>query len=111
MLTKKTPSIKVTDIARAIAPDARHQIVGIRPGEKLHEQMISQEDSYYTYEYDDYYKIMPVFEEWTGHKNRIKGGKKVEEGFSYTSDNNAEWMSIEILQEWIEKNRDNIGDI
>ena len=49
--------------------------------------------------------------EWTGQKNRIKGGKKVEEGFSYTSDNNPEWMSIEILQEWIEKNRDNIGYI
>ena len=108
---KKTPSIKVTDIARAIAPDARHQIVGIRPGEKLHEQMISQEDSYYTYEYDGYYKIMPVFQEWAGYKNRIKGGKKVEEGFSYTSDNNSEWMSIEMLQEWIEKNRDKIGVI
>ena len=85
---KKTPSMKITDIALAIAPDARHQIVGIRPGEKLHEQMISQEDSYYTYEYDDYYKILSTLDDWGNSKERIKTGIKVEEGFSYTSNNN-----------------------
>jgi FlaA1/EpsC-like NDP-sugar epimerase len=108
---KKIPSMRVTDIARAIAPDAEHQIIGIRPGEKLHEQMISKDDSYYTYEYDDYYKILPALNDWVNSKERIKDGIKVEEGFSYTSNDNKEWMSIEMLQEWIEKNRDKIGVI
>ena len=94
-----------------MAPNAEHQIIGIRPGEKLHEQMISEDDSYYTYEYDDYYKILPVINEWSSSKERIKDGVKVSEGFSYTSDNNKEWMSIETLQRWIEENRDKIGDI
>jgi UDP-N-acetylglucosamine 4,6-dehydratase (inverting) len=108
---KKIPSMRVTDIARAIAPDAEHQIIGIRPGEKLHEQMISKDDSYYTYEYDDYYKILPVLNDWVNSKERIKAGIKVEEGFSYTSNDNTEWMSIEMLQKWIENNKERIGKI
>jgi UDP-N-acetylglucosamine 4,6-dehydratase/5-epimerase len=108
---KKIPSIKVTDLASAVAPEAEQIIIGIRPGEKLHEQMISEEDSYYTYEYDDYYKILPVINDWSKSKERIKDGKKVAEGFSYTSDNNQEWMSVATLQDWIEENKDKIGKI
>ncbi len=108
---KKIPSMKVTDLALAVAPDATHDIVGIRPGEKLHEQMIGVEDAYYTYEYGDYYKILPAINEWATCKKRIKDGKKVAESFSYTSDNNLEWMPIEALQAWIEDNRGKVGKI
>ena len=108
---KKIPSMKVTDLARAVAPEAQHEIVGIRPGEKLHEQMIGTEDSFYTYEYAEHYKILPAIHSWDQDANRIKDGKKVAEGFSYTSDNNPEWMSAEVLQQWIAANRDKIGSI
>ena len=108
---KKIPSMKVTELARAVAPEARHEFVGIRPGEKLHEQMIGAEDSYYTYEYPDHFKILPAINNWGTCRERIKDGQKVPEGFSYTSDNNAEWMSVEELQEWISANREKIGTI
>ncbi len=106
---KKIPSMKICDVATAIAPQAKQQIVGIRPGEKLHEQMIGPEDSYYTYEYPEYYKILPAIHEWSTDPLRIKDGKRVPDGFSYTSNNNKEWMRIEELREWIEKNRSKIG--
>ncbi len=108
---KKIPSMKLTDIAVAIAPDARHEIVGIRPGEKLHEQMISPEDSYHTYEYDAHFKILPAIHEWSSDPLRIKNGRKTPEGFSYTSDNNPEWMSIAALQAWLEENKEKVGKI
>jgi UDP-N-acetylglucosamine 4,6-dehydratase/5-epimerase len=100
---KKTPSMNVADIARAVAPGAEHHIIGIRPGEKLHEQMIGAEDSRHTYEYDDYYKIMPAINAW-GNQTRVKGGREVPKGFVYSSDTNTEWMSVETLQAWIEAN-------
>lgn len=99
----KIPSMKVTDVAKAVDSDASIEYVGIRPGEKLHEIMISEEDSLYTYEYDTYYKILPSIHNWYRDETRIKNGKKVEEGFSYTSDNNKEWMSIEDLRKWIDE--------
>jgi len=108
---KKIPSMKVTDIARAAAPEARHKSIGIRPGEKLHEQMISAEDAFYTYEYADHYKILPSIYGWSSDPHRINDGRKVEEGFTYCSDNNKEWMSIETLRVWIEAHRDTIGNI
>ena len=108
---KKIPSMKVTDMARAVDKNAEHEIVGIRPGEKLHEQMISSEDSYYTYEYNDYYKILPCINNWSSDENRINNGKLVPEGFTYSSDNNSEWMSIEELTTWIDSNRNKIGKI
>lgn len=106
---KKIPSMKVTDIARAIAPDARHDIVGIRPGEKLHEQMISAEDALHTYEYADHYKILPAIHNWCQDPERIGAGRLVPPDFTYCSDNNTEWMSIETLRRWIEQNREKIG--
>ncbi len=108
---KKIPSMKVVDLARAIAPRARIEIVGIRPGEKLHEQMISAEDAYYTYEYPHHFKILPAINNWSTSAERIKDGTRVSEGFVYASDNNQEWMSAEQLQVWMNENCDKIGSI
>lgn len=108
---KKIPSMRVTDVARAIAPSAEHSVIGIRPGEKLHEQMISAEDSFYTYEYSAHFKILPSIHNWSSDTARINDGRKVPEGFVYASDNNAEWMSVETLREWIDANAEKIGKI
>ena len=106
---RKIPSMRVTDIALAIAPNAEHEIVGIRPGEKLHEQMIGIEDANHTYEYDDYFKILPAINNWSEDPNRIKGGGRVPEGFVYTSDTNTAWMTLDELRTWIRDNREMIG--
>ncbi|MFP5457921.1 MAG: UDP-N-acetylglucosamine 4,6-dehydratase (inverting) [Bacteriovoracia bacterium] len=108
---KKIPSMKMTDLARVIAPSAKQEVVGIRPGEKLHEQMISPEDSFYTYEYPKYFKILPNINAWGTDPKRIKDGTKVPEGFLYSSDNNKEWMTDQQLEDWISVNRQKIGDI
>jgi len=108
---KKIPSMKVVDVASVVAPDARQEIVGIRPGEKLHEQMISEEDSYFTYEYPEHFKILPSINNWGSDEQRIKDGTKVAPGFSYTSDNNPDWMKAEELQAWISTHTDKIGSI
>ena len=108
---KKIPSMKVIDVARVIAPDATQEIVGIRPGEKLHEQMIGSEDSYFTYEYPEHFKILPQINGWADDQERIKDGVKVPEGFVYVSDSNPAWMSDADLQAWIDANVDSIGKI
>ena len=90
---------------------AKYKIIGIRPGEKLHEEMISLHDSYTTFDYSDYYKILPQINDWAKDSSRIKSGSKVPEGFIYSSDNNKEWMSNSDLQKWIEANKDYIGKI
>ncbi len=108
---KKIPSMKVTDVANAIAPEAEQQIIGIRPGEKLHEQMISVEDAYYTYEYADYYKILPNIHDWSQDIKRIKDGTKVADDFTYASNTNDDWMRMETLREWIAANKNKIGNI
>lgn len=108
---KKIPSMKVTDVALACASNAKHEIVGIRPGEKLHEQMIGAEDALYTYEYSEYFKILPAIHNWSSDPYRIKDGNKVAEDFTYCSDNNSEWMSIEALKTWIAQNTEKIGSI
>jgi UDP-N-acetylglucosamine 4,6-dehydratase (inverting) len=106
---KKVPSMKVVDIARAVDPYAKQEIIGIRPGEKLHEQMIGAEDSHHTFEYGSYYKIMPAIDSWGGNETRIKNGNKVAAGFVYASDTNSEWMSVETLRAWINANRATLG--
>lgn len=108
---KKIPSMKVTDIARVIAPEARHEVVGIRPGEKIHEQMVGVEDAPFTYEYPEHFKILPAIHNWSADPGRIKDGAKVAENFTYASDNNPEWMTDQELSAWIEANRDRIGAI
>jgi UDP-N-acetylglucosamine 4,6-dehydratase (inverting) len=108
---KKIPSMKVTDLARVVAPDCKQEIVGIRPGEKLHEQMIGAEDSYFTYEYLQHFKILPSINDWGLTPERIKDGKKVADGFVYSSDNNSEWMSDTYLRAWINAHLEKIGSI
>jgi UDP-N-acetylglucosamine 4,6-dehydratase/5-epimerase len=108
---KKIPSMKITDVASCIAPTGRHDIVGIRPGEKLHEQMIGLEDAPHTYEYEDHYKILPAIHNWSQDPERINKGKAVRADFTYQSDNNSEWMSVAQLRAWIDHNRDRIGKI
>ncbi len=108
---KKIPSMKIIDVAKVIAPKAKHKIIGIRPGEKLHEQMISIEDSYSTYEYSNYYKILPQINEWGKDILRIKDGVKVKEGFIYSSENNSEWMTKTEMQKWLDTNQNYIGKI
>lgn len=106
---KKIPSMKVADIARAIAPNARHEIIGIRPGEKLHEQMIAPEDAPHTYEYDHHYKILPAIHNWSRDPKRINGGELVASTFTYCSNNNSDWMSIDTLSAWVDQEREKIG--
>ncbi len=108
---KKIPSMKVTDVARVIAPDARQDIVGIRPGEKVHEQMVGIEDAPYTYEYAEHFKILPAIHNWSIDPYRIKDGTPVAEDFVYSSDNNTDWMTDDALRVWIDANRDKIGAI
>ncbi|HRK62370.1 MAG TPA: UDP-N-acetylglucosamine 4,6-dehydratase (inverting) [Candidatus Omnitrophota bacterium] len=99
----KIPSMKITDVAKAIAPKAKLKIIGIRPGEKIHESMISEEDARTTYEYSDCYKILPAIYDWHHCAQRIGEGKKCTEGFTYSSGDNHQWMSASALQSWIKK--------
>ena len=108
---KKIPSMKVIDIAKIIAPSAKHKIIGIRPGEKLHEQMIGASDSYSTYDYPKYYKILPQIIECSIDDFNIKKAKKVSEEFIYSSDTNSEWMTKSDLRKWIDANKNYIGKI
>jgi len=108
---KKIPSMKVTDLASVIAPDAEQVEVGIRPGEKLHEQMIGEGDSASTYDYDGYYKILPMINGWDEDSHRIKKGKKVPEDFVYDSATNGHWMTNEELSRWVKDNSKKLGKI
>lgn len=107
---RKVPSMNILDIARACAPEARHEVVGIRPGEKLNEQLVGEEESPYASEFSDYFSIAPSIE--LGHAQAeiaARLGDSVEPGFKYASDTNDQWMQVEELQDWIERNRDVIG--
>jgi len=106
---KKIPSIKIADIAKAVNESARLEVIGIRPGEKLHEQMISIEDAPHTYEYDKYYKILPAIYNWSLDPERIANGRRVHDDFVYSSDNNNEWMTVAVLRDWIRTNQQKIG--
>lgn len=108
---KKIPSMRVTDLARVVAPDAQQKVIGIRAGEKLHEQMISTEDAPYTYEYPEHFKILPNINGWATCPLRIKDGVKVPEEFVYASDKNTQWMSDAELQAWITHNQASIGSV
>ena len=108
---KKIPSMSILDIANAVVPNARHEIIGIRPGEKIHEQMIGFEDATHTFAYDGYYKILPMIHNWSTDPNRIKSGKKVPDDFTYSSNTNEEWMSVDELRRWIDTSLGKIGKI
>ena len=98
----KIPSFKVTDLAEAMLPGCKMPQVGIRPGEKLHEIMVTVEDSATTYEYDKHFIVYPQVV-WNDKQKVNANGRKVEEGFSYSSGNNNEWLSVEDIRELLEK--------
>jgi UDP-N-acetylglucosamine 4,6-dehydratase len=102
LYVKKIPSMKMVDLGRAIAPDLKLKEIGIRPGEKIHEMMISEEDSRHTLEFDSYYIIQPNFD-WWDPKTSHKDGCPVPVDFKYHSGNNPEWLSIEQMQTLIEE--------
>ena len=108
---KKIPSMKVTEIAQTINENNTIKEVGIRPGEKLHEQMIGPEDEQYTFEYGGYFKILPSIHNWSKDPIRIGSGKPVKPGFVYSSETNDSWMTREDLSKWIEDNGLKIGNI
>lgn len=108
---KKIPSMRLPDIAEAVASGVKQDIIGIRPGEKLHEQMIGLEDAAHTYSYDGYFKILPQINNWSRDPDRIKGGLLVDSSFTYSSDNNQDWLSVEELQSWVKENSHKIGVI
>lgn len=93
----KIPSFKVTDLAEAMLPGCKIKETGIRPGEKLHEIMVTTEDSATTYEYDKHFIVYPQMT-WNDRQQPDLSGKKVEEGFSYSSDNNKEWLGVEDIR-------------
>lgn len=95
----KIPSMKVTDLAKVIAPKCKIEFIGIRPGEKLHEAMITEDDARHTLEFEDYYIIQPEFNWWD--KAYISEGKPLPAGFSYTSDKNEHWLTKEELKQLI----------
>ena len=109
IFVKKIPSMNIMKIAKAVRPDLSTKIIGIREGEKLHEQMISVEDSKYTYSYDDHYRILPLLHEWYLSDKYIQDGIKVAQNFYYASDNNSDWMTIEQLRAWMDQNKHNLG--
>ena len=93
----KIPSFKITDLAEAMLPGCKIKEVGIREGEKLHEVMVTREDSLHTYEYDKHFIVYPHYD-WWGRSSVIPGGKLVEQGFEYSSGTNTEWLSVEDLR-------------
>jgi UDP-N-acetylglucosamine 4,6-dehydratase len=95
----KIPSMKIVDLARAIAPECRLETVGIRPGEKLHEVMIPADESRNTFEYDTHYVIAPTFHEWTTFDHASNGGRPVADGFTYSSDANDHKLTVDELRE------------
>jgi len=98
VFVKKIPSMLVTDIAKAVNPKAKHKVIGIRPGEKIHEKMISEEDSMYTFEYEEYFKIIPATFNENERRKSTEGGVQVNDNFVYASDSNKEWMEIDELR-------------
>ena len=96
----KIPSTKVTDLAHAIAPDAKLEIIGIRPGEKLHEMLISEDEARHTIELDKMFVVQPAEATWFGYSWKDKG-TELKEGFTYSSDNNTEWLDVEGIKKYI----------
>jgi FlaA1/EpsC-like NDP-sugar epimerase len=105
LFVPKIPSYKITDLAMAIAPDCEHRIVGIRPGEKIHEEMITASDSFTSYDLGKYYAILPQVPNWKLSEfiDQFKASKVVE-GFNYSSGTNTEWLSVNALRKLIKEN-------
>ena len=108
LFVPKIPSYRILDVAEAVAPECKQNIVGIRPGEKLHEEMITQSDALNTIEYEDYYVIVPSIRIWSKkkfiNKSNFRKGRPCEEGFSYNSNTNQHFLSVNELKKLIEEN-------
>jgi UDP-N-acetylglucosamine 4,6-dehydratase (inverting) len=103
----KIPSYKIADVAEAVCPECEKPVVGIRPGEKIHEEMITSSDSYYSYDLGKYYTILPAKHKWSLDDYIKKfNAKKVEEGFKYNSGENKEWETVESLRTLIKEHVD-----
>ena len=108
LFVPKIPSYRILDVAEAVAPECKQNIVGIRPGEKVHEEMITQSDALNTIEYEDYYVILPSIRIWSKekfiNKSNFRKGRPCEEGFSYNSNTNQHFLSVNELKKLIEEN-------
>jgi UDP-N-acetylglucosamine 4,6-dehydratase len=103
MFVPKIPSIRITELAEAMAPGVPHDIVGIRPGEKLHETMLTADDARTTFQTPDRYIVEPpAFSFWHRSNDGTYDGSRVAAGFHYSSDGNSEWLSVEDIREWLE---------
>ena len=101
----KIPSFNITDLAEAMLPGCKIKEVGIREGEKLHEVMVTKEDASHTYEYENHFVIYPNYV-WWGKDKIFPGGRKVKQGFEYSSGNNTEWLSVDQLRERLKTDLD-----
>ena len=95
----KIPSMNIMDLAAAMGPDCKVKHIGIRPGEKLHEVLISEDESRTTVEMDDVYVVLPAHPWWSNE--RWSSGKTLPEGFTYASNNNPQWLTVDELREWV----------
>ncbi|MEQ6121652.1 UDP-N-acetylglucosamine 4,6-dehydratase (inverting) [Reichenbachiella sp. MALMAid0571] len=112
LFVPKIPSYKILDVAEAIGPECEKPIVGIRPGEKVHEEMITASDSFYTYDLGKYYTIIPVTHQWSIEEFvRTFSASKVSEGFRYNSGENTEWETVESLRNLIKQYVDDTFEV
>ncbi|WP_028524708.1 UDP-N-acetylglucosamine 4,6-dehydratase (inverting) [Runella limosa] len=112
LFVPKIPSYRITDVAEAIGPECVHKIVGIRPGEKVHEEMIASSDSFTTYDLGKYYVILPQVPSWDLQEYiKYFNAKKVQEGFNYSSGENSEWLGVEKLRDLIQTHVDSTFNI
>ncbi|MDD5006795.1 MAG: UDP-N-acetylglucosamine 4,6-dehydratase (inverting) [Syntrophorhabdaceae bacterium] len=98
LFVPKIPSMNITDLVKAIAPDCKYEIIGIRPGEKIHEVLVTEDDARHALEFDDYFIVEPEFHWWTAKTHISNGGKPVKEGFVYASNTNDRWLTVEELR-------------
>jgi len=103
LFVPKIPSMKIVDLAKAIAPDCKHNIVGLRPGEKIHEVLLTQSDAFRALEFDNYYVVEPEFRWWGTRSKQLKNGKPVSDGFIYSSDTNDKWLKKSDINNIIKK--------
>ena len=102
LFVPKIPSYKILDVAKAIAPECKLKFIGIRPGEKIHEEMITSSDSLYTWDMGEYYAVLPATHSWNLDEFASNfDAKKVEAGFCYNSGENQEWETIQTLRKLI----------
>jgi len=107
LFVPKIPSYRILDVAEAIAPECKTEIVGIRPGEKVHEEMITPSDSFFTYDLGKYYAILPSTHSWDLNEFiKTFNAHKVEQGFSYSSGNNSEWETVDSMRKLIKEHVD-----